>query len=231
MRDREIRIVEDVLRRLRPRHCLEWGAGHSTLYFTRHLSRGASWLSVEHDAEWFRAVRRQLGRRPCFSRQGPSERYDFHLRDRWQHVARPVIEPLSRAADLVLGGSNVNLVHVPPNQFPWSDADGDGTYEDLIDYVEYPGRSAPFGFILVDGRARRACLLKAHSLLTDDGVVVLHDAGRRYYHDSFAPYESQILLRDDREDEIGLWIGRKHSTSEWSATLSAIRAMWQQSEW
>ena len=42
----------DVLRSLRPRRCLEWGAGASTLYFPGYLAADASWLAIEHDGAW-----------------------------------------------------------------------------------------------------------------------------------------------------------------------------------
>ena len=52
MKYMEIEIVEDLLARLCPRSCLEWGAGYSTLLFPELLDREATWLAVEHDREW-----------------------------------------------------------------------------------------------------------------------------------------------------------------------------------
>ncbi len=52
MRYMEIEIVEELLVRLHPRRCLEWGAGFSTLCFPESLDREATWLAVEHDHEW-----------------------------------------------------------------------------------------------------------------------------------------------------------------------------------
>ncbi len=57
MRYREIEIVEEILRRLQPKSCLEWGAGYSTLFFPQQLASDARWLSVDHDESWARNIR------------------------------------------------------------------------------------------------------------------------------------------------------------------------------
>jgi SAM-dependent methyltransferase len=57
MRYREIDVIREVLLKLRPKSCLEWGAGRSTLYFPSMLPPGASWIAIEHDSEWAQAIR------------------------------------------------------------------------------------------------------------------------------------------------------------------------------
>jgi predicted O-methyltransferase YrrM len=52
MKYREIQIVEEILKKLRPGRCLEWGAGYSTLYFPKVISEGSGWISVEHQKDW-----------------------------------------------------------------------------------------------------------------------------------------------------------------------------------
>lgn len=49
MEYRGIKIIEEILNNLRPKNCLEWGAGYSTLYFQRFLHNDSKCLSVEHD--------------------------------------------------------------------------------------------------------------------------------------------------------------------------------------
>lgn len=56
MRYREIELVEEILSRLRPTSCLEWGTGYSTLFFPHKLSPEAHWLSVDHDEEWTQKI-------------------------------------------------------------------------------------------------------------------------------------------------------------------------------
>ncbi len=52
MRYREIDVISELLVKLKPKSCLEWGAGYSTLFFPELLPTGAHWLAIEHDAEW-----------------------------------------------------------------------------------------------------------------------------------------------------------------------------------
>lgn len=57
---------------------------------------------------------------------------------------------------------------------------------DLYDYINYPSTlNIKFDFILVDGRKRKDCLEKASDILNLEGVTVLHDAEREWYHDGF----------------------------------------------
>ena len=53
----------------------------------------------------------------------------------------------------------------------------------MDEYVEYPRKlGKKFDLIIVDGRKRRRCLLEARNLLSQNGVVILDDAFRPYYH-------------------------------------------------
>jgi hypothetical protein len=63
-------------------------------------------------------------------------------------------------------------------------------------------------FIIIDGRARKDCLEKAHQILAQNGIVVLHDAQRKYYQGAFCIYKYGILLVDN-SGAPGLWIGSK----------------------
>jgi len=58
MRPQEEDIVRDVLVRLQPSQCLEWGSGMSTLRFPALVPPETRWLSVEHDRRWAEVVRR-----------------------------------------------------------------------------------------------------------------------------------------------------------------------------
>ena len=106
---------------------------------------------------------------------------------------------------------NVQVYDVPPNRFPWTDEDQDGGRQDLSDYVEFPRRFGPYDFILVDGRARVPCIEEAFDLLKPHGVVLLHDANRRYYHRAFGPYANQFRLLGPRPKDGGIWIGSKET--------------------
>jgi hypothetical protein len=78
---------------------------------------------------------------------------------------------------------------------------------DLDDYVALPGTlGRRFHAVLVDGRKRRRCLWEAATLLDDDGVALLHDAQRPYYHCAFAAFRSGHRIGDE------LWIGAQAVT-------------------
>jgi hypothetical protein len=73
---------------------------------------------------------------------------------------------------------------------------------DMTDYVEYPRRQKlEFDMILIDGRKRRRCVLEARHLLAADGIALLHDAERRYYHCALSAFP------DSRFIAYGLWRG------------------------
>lgn len=57
MRYREIEVIQEVLQKLQPKTCLEWGAGYSTLFFPRALPYCERWLAVDHDEAWIRNLR------------------------------------------------------------------------------------------------------------------------------------------------------------------------------
>ncbi len=168
MKYKEVEIIEEILKNLKPRRCLEWGAGYSTLYFPDLLTRDAIWTSIEHEGAWAEKIK--------------------------DRIKRP----------------GVDVFYIKPNHFPWTDKDNDGSYDDLRDYVNFPDRFGKFDFILVDGRARKECVAKAYKLVADNGVVVIHDANRVYYHEPFKLYKHQAMFRDRHEDGGGLWIGSKN---------------------
>jgi predicted O-methyltransferase YrrM len=103
----------------------------------------------------------------------------------------------------------VRIHTVLPEAPDWRERHADGTYEDFSGYVDFPSRYAPFEFILVDGRAREACLERAHSLLSPNGVVVLHDANRSFRRARGGLFPSEAEFRDYRRWSGGLWIGGK----------------------
>lgn len=114
---------------------------------------------------------------------------------------------------------NVTLVNIKPNNLPWTDNNKDGSYEDLFEYVDYPEKIGKFDFILIDGRARIACIQKAFDLISLEGIVVLHDANREYYHDSLDKFPYQDMFLYSR----GIWIGSK---SKLLLDLELYKKMW-----
>ena len=84
----------------------------------------------------------------------------------------------------------------------------DGNLEDFKDYIQYPAeRGVLYDFILIDGRARVDCLNKSKDMLSENGIVLLHDANRPQYHEAFKQYKNGILFSDQRTSSGGIWIG------------------------
>ena len=105
--------------------------------------------------------------------------------------------------------SNVRVEYIPPNRFPWTDENHDGSYTDLADYVEGPRDFGPFDFIFIDGRSRLACLERAIEWVTDMGVVVLHDSSREFYQSGLNIFPNKYFFQVKSKKENGLWIGTK----------------------
>ena len=65
---------------------------------------------------------------------------------------------------------------------------------DLRKYAGVKGSRAPYDFIFVDGRNRLQCLFNAHKLLNQHGIVMLHDAGRIWYHAGVESYKHSLFV-------------------------------------
>lgn len=55
MSDKEVEIIDNLIKQNKPKHCLEWGSGGSTIYFP-NKHRNLSWLSVEHNGNWVKRI-------------------------------------------------------------------------------------------------------------------------------------------------------------------------------
>jgi len=121
----------------------------------------------------------------------------------------------------------VDIHHVSANHFPWTDDQNDGAYSDLRDYIEYPEKFAPYDFILVDGRARNACVRRAYDFLSPDGIIVLHDANRPQYHVSTGRYPRQALFTGCRQNKGGLWLGSRNQAIEDLIDMAYHQAVWR----
>lgn len=52
----EIEIMDDLIEKLKPKKCLEWGSGFSTVYFPQKHPCIEGWVSVEHNGKWFNKI-------------------------------------------------------------------------------------------------------------------------------------------------------------------------------
>lgn len=174
MRTREIDFMSDLLIKLKPKSCLEWGAGYSSAYFTQSFKHDFKWISIEHDKEW------------------------------------------AKYAQSKVTNPNIEVHHIPANNLSHHIGINDGTYDDYKDYIEFPLQFGPFDFIFIDGRARTECLKKALTLLSETGVIVLHDSNRFEYQQTCKTIDKGHFFLDNRTTSGGIWIktGSKISLSD-----------------
>ncbi|MFC2123981.1 hypothetical protein ACFLU5_04140 [Bacteroidota bacterium] len=186
MKYKEIDILEETIRNLEPKKCLEWGAGFSTVTFPGWLTGDYSWHSIEHDLDW--AERMNL--------------LNINKRVFIDHVA----------AD---------------SDPPYEDEHQDGSYKDFKNYIEKPKELGINDFILIDGRARKYCVKRSYDLLSEYGVVVLHDANREHYYDYFHLFKHQCLFTDYLNMERGLWIASKERPIESLINIAKFQRNWR----
>src|SRR5690606_16971409 len=55
MKNKELDIIREVLLNIRPKKCLEWGSGYSSLIFPELVDPDL-WLAIEHDRDWAKEI-------------------------------------------------------------------------------------------------------------------------------------------------------------------------------
>ncbi len=107
----------------------------------------------------------------------------------------------------------------------------EGLYDDFKTYIEYPTTlNLTFDFIFIDGRARKECLKKAYQLVSDSGVVMVHDANRDDYFTNLPPFSDTFRLTDYRHHrkQGGIWVGRKSGLVSELLDVSHHEKVWRQ---
>jgi len=66
------------------------------------------------------------------------------------------------------------------------------THHSYLDVI-----SRRFDLILIDGLYRDECLERAFDLLNPRGIILLHDAGRKAYHDFYDKYPHEIVFEGE----------------------------------
>lgn len=199
---RDADLYEALLHRLAERRrgerlrVLEWGAGRSTVWYTRFLDvLGADyqWLAIDHDGGY---VREAIA--PVLVERGNS-----------QMIRAAGERRLPEAVAAALCDTQIVVVafdHGP--LFPSIAGNEAHRAVDLDAYVDLPAQlDASWDLVVVDGRKRRRCLLEAARLLDVHGYAVLHDASRPYYHCAWSAFRSEQTFGDE------LWIGSQAQTS------------------
>ena len=148
---------------------LEWGTGGSTIHSAHRAGHVAG---IEHHPEWCAMVTRCLQ----------------HMA--WEHVTLACAPHDSTQADF-----NVNAPTFRLNE---------GSFRAFANYVNTPfmlpwpqgSDFTALDSILVDGRARIACALRAYAFMDMGTVLMLHDSNREYYTTRLAPYFDFVKERD-----------------------------------
>ncbi|MCP3852743.1 MAG: class I SAM-dependent methyltransferase [Gammaproteobacteria bacterium] len=168
MKQREIRLFEDVIDKLNPMTVLEWGCGFSTLYFPQFINSCAKWYSVEHNLKWYEVMS-------------------------------------SQAAD------NTDIHFVDP-------------IDNYNQYINFPDTfNTKFDLIIIDGRERKRCLEKAKSLLSDQGVIMVHDANRKSYWEEFDTNDRMLFLDNSQTHNGGVFI---HGAKYLRLDIKKHRKVW-----
>ena len=130
----------------------EWGSGRSTIYFAKRLK---TLVSLDHDAAWHPRVQADL------KAEGLDGKVELDLRPRREGAFDP--ETARPSGWLALG-------YVPRKPH----------FADYFDSIlKYPDDH--FDFVLVDGRARVACILNAIPKVAPGGLLVLDNSDRAEY--------------------------------------------------
>ena len=135
----------------------EWGSGRSTVFFARRVN---FIVSVEDDKSWYDKVQTNLKKKGLISKT------DYKL-----------IEAVDREEISKIPWNNWKgnkLVGLPPKpQF----------HPYFQEIQKYPDNY--FDFVLIDGRARVACMINAIDKIKKEGILILDNSDREKYHGIF----------------------------------------------
>ena len=178
----DIEILQEIMRAYartgRPLDILEWGSGGSTLMCAELLHKLGvrfQWTAVEHHQSWNKRVRSKLAAR-VKEKKIPKGAVAVHFM------------PLK-------GNGNTYVA------LPWID----GNPDESSDVPEMAAKCQRFDIIIVDGRYRRRCLIRARQLLKPNGLLLLHDAERSWYRCAMADYEHQAKLTEKKKANRHMW--------------------------
>lgn len=163
---------------------LEWSSGSSTIWT---LPRVRRMISVESDAEWANSVIERV------KDMGLSHKIQFH-------IIPPTKDPIKSKYDD--GNDNAS--------FEWAKSKHEGYY-----YQQYVGVDIPkeyygkFDMVIVDGRARSACLKRAVSLLKQEGgLLMLDNSERERYKKDVVPEYWPKYEATGSPTETTLWLSQ-----------------------
>ncbi len=155
----------------KPPRILEYGSGISTFYHFESLRKknGGELVSVEHSLDWY-----------------------YKLKNSFQAIYSSEIPDFQETTKTDINQKKINWSFSIPFSFsenknnlifqylyrPAQGRTGCGTFKEFKEYVTAP--SGKFDVIIIDGRARKACIqyVLKNQLLSENGLLVLFEAGR-----------------------------------------------------
>lgn len=170
MHDIEWGMYAAILLAANPRVVLEWGSGGSTAATLSLLPGLQRMVAIEHHVLWFQRVQAEIS----------DPRLELYLCEPTvaQPERSPQVEPRQYTAQLA-------------NWFERCEREP----AIMQDYVSKPAEcGVAFDLILVDGRARNACLRQGYELLRPGGIMVIHDAQRAEYRETLESFPEHRFL-------------------------------------
>ena len=120
---------------------------------------------------------------------------------------------------------NTVIYCVPPDIEPFKD---EGYEQDFITYIDKGKEFAPYDLILVDGMARGGCINRSYNMLTENGLLVVHDANREIYRESMKKLPHVVILEDFRRGSGGIAFLSKSLPSSYYYDLNKHIKLWKE---
>ena len=170
----------------------EYGSGYSTIYFAKFLKSkkiNFCWHAMENNPIWYKKVNQMI------LANGLQDNINVFLCEFSPFWEKP--------------GWNWE-VDPPRGKFG-------PTLQNEIDYIHKPLKlNKSFDFIIVDARFRRRCLEVALQAIHEHGVVFLHDAEKKKYHQPLQNYPYARFLNSGKYypfEKLNhkMWLGAKNN--------------------
>jgi hypothetical protein len=192
----------DLMTKNRKFRVFEWGSGYSTLYYAAYLSRKGidfEWHSMDNNRLWHEKIKKLV------EKDNLSSNVKLYLMEFPPFWEKPGWGSLPPACG-VYG----------PNS------------DNEKGYIDFPkGLDCKFDVVVVDARFRRHCLRTAKDVVSLNGVVIIHDAQKKHYHDGIDEFPYQGFIDTGEwyplQDPLcSIWVG---SLSDNNMLMSMMRSL------
>lgn len=120
---------------------------------------------------------------------------------------------------------NLTLYNILPNAGSWEKG---GNYSDFKNYVDFPrSLNLKFDLILVDGVAREACIEAGLDLLSDNGLLIVHDCNRVQYQNQLKRFPYWVIFEDFRKSAGGFGFASRKNIIPQSFEIKKHASVWK----